>query len=56
MNIAGVGLKKLKIPFSTHLGICAVLKGLTGIFKNKFVAHGQYIRFATLLLISICKK
>ena len=23
----------------------------TGIFKNKFVAHGQYIRFATSLLI-----
>ena len=25
----------------------------TGIFKNKFVVHGQYIRLATLLLISI---
>ena len=25
----------------------------TGIFKNKFVVHGQYIRFATPLLVSI---
>ena len=28
----------------------------TGIFKNKFVAHGQYIRLATPLLISIYQK
>ena len=28
----------------------------TGIFKKKFMFHGQYIRFGTLLLISIYQK
>ena len=28
----------------------------TGIFKNKFVVHGQYSRFSTMLLISIYQK
>ena len=27
-----------------------------GIFKNKFVVHGQYIRFPTMLLISVYQK
>ena len=28
----------------------------TGIFKNKFVVHGQYSRFSTMLFISIYQK
>ena len=47
-----------QIPFvlQTDNNTQQCVNGWSGIFQNKFVAHGQYIRFATALIISIYQK
>ena len=59
VNLTGLPQSDIEILYSLQIdnGIQQRVNGsCTGIFKNKFVVHDQYIRFATLLLISIYQK
>ena len=62
LTLSSFGQICLSLIFNTlHLQIGNVIlqclnRNWTAIFKNRFVVNGQYIRFTTLLLISIYQK
>ena len=58
-HLIGLSQSDIQILYGFQIDNSAqqcVSSSWTGIFKNKFVVHGHYIRFATLLLISIYQK